>query len=84
MAAKKKSPSLPVVKQSFCCERFADCVQRGEIGHAEHSDETEWYVEGWVHLYYCPFCGRHIKGKGVGTYDEEHGVASRPNRTAQD
>ena len=20
-------------------------------------DETEWYVDGWVHLYFCPFCG---------------------------
>lgn len=33
---------------------------------------TAWYVDGWVHLYYCPFSGPHIKGKGFGTYDEEH------------
>jgi hypothetical protein len=29
-------------------------------------DETEWFMPEWLHIYYCPFCGTYIKGKGFG------------------
>jgi len=74
---KKVSVQRGRMRHAQCCARFADCVTRGEIRHAARRDETEWYVDGWVHLYYCPFCGRHIKGKGFGTYDKEHGIGTK-------
>lgn len=30
-------------------------------------DETQWFMPEWLHIYYCPFCGTYIKGKGFGT-----------------
>lgn len=50
----------------LCCTKFEECVKRGEIAHSDEFDETEWYVPNWYHLYYCPFCGKFIKGKGYG------------------
>jgi hypothetical protein len=65
------------IKQNHvCCERFFEWYESGEIGYAyeEYSDidETEWYVNTFAHLYYCPFCGAFIKGHGFGTYDEKY------------
>ena len=37
----------------------------------EPGDNTEWAVQGFYHLYYCPFCGTFIKGRGWGRYDEK-------------
>lgn len=53
-----------------CCGRFRDFYEDGTIVHAEEEDETEWYVNGFAHLYYCPFCGKNIKGEGFGNYDQ--------------
>jgi len=55
----------------LCCERFYDAYLPDEISFAyeEHAeiDETDWYISGLWHLYYCPFCGAAIKGRGFGT-----------------
>ena len=60
----------------FCCERFKESYELGEISYSyeNHSeiDETEWYINGFYHLYYCPFCGAFIKGYGYGNYDGEY------------
>jgi hypothetical protein len=51
-----------------CCKRFYEAYLADEISHAYevHSeiDETEWFISGLWHLYYCPFCGTFIKGRG--------------------
>lgn len=55
----------------YCCERFKISVtEQKVISRAEDSpDETEWYLNEGMHLYYCPFCGTFIKGEGFGDYD---------------
>jgi hypothetical protein len=50
----------------FCCERFEEAVREKEIMRADVNDETEWYIGTLWHIYYCPFCGTKIKGKGWG------------------
>ncbi len=56
----------------LCCERFKDAVESKDIkfsySEIEEIDETAWYVEGMWHLYFCPFCGKEIKGLGFGSY----------------
>ena len=56
----------------ICCERFIDSYQKKEIVFAyadtQEIDETQWFVDGFTHLYYCPFCGEYIKGRGFGNY----------------
>jgi hypothetical protein len=51
-----------------CCKRFYEAYLADEISYAheehEEPDETEWYISGLWHLYYCPFCGTFIKGRG--------------------
>lgn len=59
-------------KRKYCCERFEDSVRHKEISHAKGSDETEWYIEGGSHIYFCPYCGQLIKGIGWGEYDTKH------------
>lgn len=58
----------------FCCEQFKAAYSNNEIMHADDFDETEWYIPEWYHLFYCPFCGKYIKGQGFGEpsvpYDE--------------
>jgi hypothetical protein len=56
---------------SYCCDRFEDCVRNDEIKHAGQDDETEWYIPNWHHLYYCPFCGAYVGGKGFGTPEKK-------------
>lgn len=57
---------------TFCCERFKEAVYEGKIKHADETpDETEWYFPESGHIYFCPFCGSHIKGEGFGTYDND-------------
>ncbi len=60
----------------FCCERFKEFYNSGEIIYAYEKsneiDETDWIVASFAHLYYCPFCGSFIKGKGFGTYDKKY------------
>ena len=57
--------------RKHCCNRFKESVKEKFIIRAIGYDETEWYFDGWLHLYYCPFCGTNIKGKGFGEYDIE-------------
>lgn len=52
------------IEISYCCDRFKDSVEEGKIVHSEEFDETEWYFPEWLHLYFCPFCGTNIKGRG--------------------
>lgn len=61
----------------FCCDRFKKAVDLKEINHADENDETEWFIGELWHLYYCPFCGAFIKGKGFGNYDKKY----PPNRS---
>ncbi len=56
---------------SYCCNRFEVAVEEGYIIKAEDYDETEWYFPELGHLYYCPFCGKDIKGVGFGEYNED-------------
>jgi hypothetical protein len=35
-------------------------------------DETDWVINNFAHIYYCPFCGAFIKGQGYGNYDEKY------------
>jgi hypothetical protein len=60
----------------FCCERFQECYERGEISYSYEAeseiDETEWFIDQFHHLYYGPFCGAFIKGYGFGVYDDKY------------
>jgi len=60
----------------FCCERFKEFYKSGEVIYAYEKsteiDETNWIIDGFGHLYYCPFCGSFIKGKGFGNYNEKY------------
>ena len=57
-------------RNKYCCSRFKDSVEEGKIVHSGENDnmmdETEWFMPGWLHIYYCPFCGSYIKGQGYG------------------
>ena len=61
---------------TFCCERFKDFYNSGEVIYAYEKstkiDETDWIVDSFAHLYYCPFCGSFIKGRGFGNYNEKY------------
>lgn len=57
------------VNEKICCKRFAESVAEGHILKAEKNDETAWFFKEWFHIYYCPFCGKSVKGEGFGTYD---------------
>jgi hypothetical protein len=71
-------------REDVCCERFLEAYKAGEISHSykKHTaiDETEWYINGLWHLYYCPFCGGSIKGRGTGDYDEKQKPTTTPPR----
>ena len=58
----------------YCCELFQMNVEEFEvISKADDlPDETEWYINGGGHIYYCPFCGAFIKGEGFGDYDKKY------------
>ena len=57
----------------ICCDRFMSAIKEREIkfSYSNNSDvdETAWYVEGMWHIYYCPFCGKNVKGGGFGSFD---------------
>ncbi|MFA5793590.1 MAG: hypothetical protein WC980_00770 [Candidatus Brocadiia bacterium] len=67
-----KSHTKPKVtkKDKYCCSRFAEFVKEGEFYYAYEDckdiDETAWVISGVCHMYYCPFCGKYIKGRGFG------------------
>ena len=73
---RKKMAKKKLKVRTFCCERFKASYERGEISYSYESrrdiDETEWYINEFYHLYYCPFCGAFIKGYGFGNYEEAH------------
>ena len=56
----------------YCCVLFEESVKEKKFLHAKGCDETEWHIPEWHHIYYCPFCGTNVKGKGFGTYDKDH------------
>ncbi|MDD2467250.1 MAG: hypothetical protein PHI97_24955 [Desulfobulbus sp.] len=68
--AKPKSKT----REEVCCDRFFEAYVSNEISYAyeKHAniDETQWYISGLWHLYYCPFCGTWIKGRGFGREKE--------------
>jgi hypothetical protein len=54
---------------TYCCFRFRESVRVDKtIIKATGLDETEWYLPEGGHIYFCPFCGHRVKGKGFGTY----------------
>ena len=58
--------------KKYCCEFFAEAVKEETIGYAGKNDQTEWFITESYHIYYCPFCGAFIKGKGFGEYDKKY------------
>ena len=53
----------------YCCFRFRESVKVDKtIIKAKGYDETEWHLPEGGHIYFCPFCGHKVKGKGFGTY----------------
>ena len=61
-------------EKKYCCIRFKEFVKDKLIYYAYENtnnlDETAWYIpDDFGHIYYCPFCGTHIKGEGWGEYD---------------
>ena len=65
--------TMTETNDTLCCRRFAECVREGEIVRAEDGDETEWFIPEWHHLYFCPFCGSKVQGKGFGTREKPNG-----------
>ncbi len=59
-------------KINYCCKRFKESVEEGKFVRSSGVDETEWFIPEWLHIYYCPFCGTLVKGKGTGSYDKNH------------
>ena len=59
------------MERNLCCGLFADSLMEGIIIKSTGHDETAWHFKDWLHIYYCPFCGKSVKGKGFGTYDVE-------------
>src|SRR5271157_1578214 len=57
-----------MAKTKYCCERFSEALKNNEVVHGSKNDETEWFIDGLWHIYYCPFCGASIKGRGWGDY----------------
>ncbi|MFA5148522.1 MAG: hypothetical protein WC491_05300 [Candidatus Omnitrophota bacterium] len=61
---------------NFCCERFKEFYDEDSIQYSyEHGltiDETDWTIDRFAHLYYCPFCGAFIKGYGFGNYEKKY------------
>ncbi|ATW24575.1 hypothetical protein [Candidatus Formimonas warabiya] len=58
-------------KITFCCERLKDAYEEIDPDHevlvfTEEFDETQWFISGLAHLYFCPFCGSYIAGNGFG------------------
>lgn len=57
--------------KKYCCLRFKESVKEKKIIHSKGKDETEWYMPKWYHIYFCPYCGTYIKGKGFGKKTEK-------------
>jgi hypothetical protein len=51
-----------------CCKTFQESVDTKKIIRAEDPDETEWYFPKGFHLYFCPFCGTNVQGRGFAKY----------------
>lgn len=56
---------------TFCCKRLKDAYEVIDQNHeilvfTRRYDETQWYISGLAHLYFCPFCGSYIAGEGFG------------------
>jgi hypothetical protein len=59
-------------KDRFCCDRFSMSVKEKAFFRSEDdNDETEWFIAEWLHIYYCPFCGAFVKGKGWGEFHKD-------------
>jgi len=54
---------------TYCCKRFKDTVEEGVFIKVKNYDETEWIISELFHIYFCPFCGSHVKGEGFGDSD---------------
>ena len=56
------------MKRKYCCIRLKESIYNGSIGFSPKrtKDETRWFINGGYHIYFCPFCGKYIKGKGWG------------------
>lgn len=65
----------------YCCVLFKESVEEGHIFRAKGYDETEWFLKEWFHIYYCPFCGTKVKGKGWGKYDIQVKTKNKKRKT---
>jgi hypothetical protein len=72
---RKQKPSLKKNPPKPCCSRFAEAVRCREIQYAyENSseiDETSWFIAEKWHIYFCPFCGKCVRGFGFGSFHKE-------------
>jgi hypothetical protein len=66
--------------KKYCCSRFSESVGGKVFIHSSDDDETEWFMPEWLHIYYCPFCGAFIKGKGWGEYKGEEGAPKKKGK----
>ena len=66
-------PKKPI---NYCCEKLKESYEQGLIKYAYEDDvkisESDWLIDGFGYLYYCPFCGAFIKGRGFGDYDKKY------------
>ncbi|MBI4833841.1 MAG: hypothetical protein HY811_03330 [Planctomycetes bacterium] len=80
-ALKKLKPFLKTKKGKYCCGRFKDAVKEEEFisayRYGKGIEETSWVIPGFYHLYFCPFCGTYIKGRGYGVPPEPYKKADR-------
>ena len=60
-------------KIAYCCVRFEESVKERKFVRSPRGDETEWFMPEWLHIYYCPFCGTLVKGRGTGNFDKSEG-----------
>jgi hypothetical protein len=56
---------------TFCCWRLKAAYEEDDPEHevlvfTRKFDETQWYINGLAHLYFCPFCRSYIAGEGFG------------------
>ena len=60
-----------------CAQRVANVAMQDltsvavGIMRAVGVDETRWFMRGWLHISYCPFCGTFVMGEGFGTYHKD-------------
>ena len=69
--ANSNSTNRGTRSSAYCCFPFRESVIVDKtIIRATRYDETAWHLPQGMHIYFCPFCGHKVKGKGFGTYKQ--------------